>query len=82
MSQDATLPSLEKWIRMNLPKRDELLFRTVRALPKASNTGFVWTIWSSNVTFLSPCDLLWEAPTTAKYAITYKRQTTVLLGKK
>ena len=26
----------------NLPKRDELLFQTVRALPKFSMIGFVW----------------------------------------
>ena len=27
------------WISMNLPNRDELLFRSVRALPKASSSG-------------------------------------------
>jgi hypothetical protein len=32
---------------MNLPNRDELWFRNVLALPKASNTGFVCTSrWS------------------------------------
>lgn len=31
-----------------LTKRDELSLRTVLALPNASNTGLVWTTWSSN----------------------------------
>lgn len=41
MSHDATSPDFVKCIRINLPKRDELLLRTVLALPNASNTGLV-----------------------------------------
>lgn len=47
MSPPANFPVPEKWVRINLPKRDELLLRTVLALPKASNTGLVCTICSS-----------------------------------
>lgn len=49
ISAPASLPIGPKWIRINLPKRDELSLRTVFALPKASNTGFVWTTWSSRL---------------------------------
>ena len=31
---------LPNWISMNLPKRDELSLRIVRALPNASSNGF------------------------------------------
>ena len=44
----------------------------VFALPKASITGLVWTTWSSNETFLAASPFLGaEAPTKAKYVITF-----------
>jgi hypothetical protein len=36
----------------SLTKREELSFRTVLALPKASRAGLAWIIWSSRV----PCE--------------------------
>ena len=43
---------LMKKIRVKiLTNREELSFRTVLALPKASSTGLVWTTWSSKL----PC---------------------------
>lgn len=36
----------------SLTKREELSFRTVLALPKASKAGLAWMIWSSRV----PCE--------------------------
>jgi hypothetical protein len=71
---------------MNLPKRDELLLRTVFALPNASSTGFVRTICSSNdgceeasyayiwhfiITPFEATAFVWLAPTIAKYDITF-----------
>ena len=47
MSAPASLPLDMKCIRMNLPNREELSFRTVFALPKDSKTGLVWTTCSS-----------------------------------
>lgn len=41
------VPELVNSILTNLPKRDELLFRTVWALPKASRIGLVSMIWFS-----------------------------------
>lgn len=40
-----------QWSRA-LTKREELSFRTVLALPKASRAGLAWMIWSSRV----PCE--------------------------
>jgi hypothetical protein len=42
-------PDAENWSVRNLPKRDELLFQTVRALPKFSMMGFVCStrLWRS-----------------------------------
>ena len=57
-----------------LTKREELSLRTVLALPNASKTGLVWTTWSSRDPFfwLAASSLfLVEAPTVAKYAITF-----------
>ena len=55
-----------------LTKRDELSLRTVLALPKASSTGLVCTTWSSREPFFSrEGSFFWEAPTVAKYAITF-----------
>lgn len=57
-----------------LTKREELSLRTVLALPKASRTGLVWTTWSSREPFFlsdSSFSFLVEAPTVAKYAITF-----------
>lgn len=55
-----------------LTKRDELSLRTVLALPKASSTGLVCTTWSSRDPFFSEAsDFFDEAPTVAKYAITF-----------
>ena len=36
-----------KWISMNLPNREELLFRVVLALPKASKMGLAFKILDS-----------------------------------
>lgn len=56
-----------------LTKREELSLRTVLALPKASSTGLVCTTWSSREPFFSwvAASFLVEAPTVAKYAITF-----------
>ncbi len=44
MKAPAICPDLLNSIRMNLPKRDELLFRTVCALPNASSIGLALRI--------------------------------------
>lgn len=56
-----------------LTKREELSLRTVLALPNASRTGLVWTTWSSREPFfwVGSSAFLVEAPTVAKYAITF-----------
>lgn len=55
-----------------LTNREELSLRTVLALPKASSTGLVWTTWSSREPFFSELGSFFcEAPTVAKYAITF-----------
>lgn len=43
MYPPTTLYRVSKWISMNLPKREELLFRVVFALPKASKIGLAVT---------------------------------------
>ena len=48
-----------------LTNLDELSFLAVFALPKASSSGLVWTIWSSRDT-LASFFLLSLAPTMAK----------------
>ena len=53
MSAPASLPLDMKCIRMNLPNREELSFRTVFALPKDSKTGLVWTTCSSKFAFFA-----------------------------
>lgn len=47
MFAPAIAPLCEKKILMNFPKRDELLFRIVWALPNASKMGFAWRICCS-----------------------------------
>merc|ERR1719443_2432938 len=54
---------------MNLPKREELSFLTVLALPQASSTGLVATILSSRDA--SPSFLLPEEQMVAKYEMTF-----------
>lgn len=73
ISAPESLPMGPKWIRINLPNRDELSLRVVFALPKASRTGLVWTIWSSRFPFLvsSAVGFLETQATQAKYAITF-----------
>lgn len=44
ISAPASLPMGPKWIRINLPNREELSLRVVFAFPNASRMGFVWTI--------------------------------------
>jgi len=44
MNAPAIWPDLVNSMRMNFPNREELLFRTVCALPKASNMGFALSI--------------------------------------
>ena len=51
MSPPAIRPMLLNQTRMNLPNLEELSFLTVLALPYASNTGLVWTTWSSREAF-------------------------------
>eukprot|EP00095_Tigriopus_kingsejongensis_P011309 snap_masked-scaffold14_size734282-processed-gene-6.3 protein:Tk11309 transcript:snap_masked-scaffold14_size734282-processed-gene-6.3-mRNA-1 annotation:"hypothetical protein DAPPUDRAFT_8442" len=67
MSAPDSFPAWLNQIRMNLPNREELSFRTVLALPQASSTGLVWTILSSKEA--SPSFLFPEAPTQAKCPI-------------
>lgn len=67
-------PRDEREVEEGLTKRDELSLRTVLALPKASRTGLVWTTWSSREPFFcwaASSVFLVEAPTVAKYAITF-----------
>ena len=40
---------LSKWMRVNLPKRDELWFITVFALPKASRIGLQLSTFSARL---------------------------------
>ena len=47
MNAPRMLPVLEKRSAVHLPKREELLLRSVLALPKASVTGFVCRMRSS-----------------------------------
>ena len=54
----------ENCISMNLPKRDELLLRSVRALPNASSSGLDDSTWAATL-FCPPPALL----TTARYCI-------------
>lgn len=69
-NSDVTLRNRDLIVR--LTKREELSLRTVLALPKASSTGLVCTTWSSRLPFLlCSADFLVEAPTVAKYAITF-----------
>ena len=44
MNAPAIWPDRVNSMRMNLPNRDELLFRTVWAFPKASRIGFALRI--------------------------------------
>lgn len=44
MKAPAICPDRVNSIRINLPNRDELLFRTVCALPKASRIGLALSI--------------------------------------
>lgn len=44
MKAPAIWPDLLNSMRINLPKRDELLFRTVCALPNASSIGLALRI--------------------------------------
>jgi len=69
MKAPAMCPDLVNSIRMNLPNRDELLFRRVCAFPKASRIGFALRIWSSSVPSCRD-DELSEA-TAAKYCMTF-----------
>lgn len=48
MLAPAMAPEAVNSIRTNLPNRDELLFRTVWALPKLSRIGLAWMIWRSS----------------------------------
>lgn len=54
MLAPAIAPEGEKKMRMNFPKRDELLFRIVCALPNASRIGLAWRICRSRSP-RSPC---------------------------
>ena len=54
-----------------LTKREELSFRAVLALPKASKIGLVCTIWSSSDAFLAEPFFSPRAPTKAKYEMTF-----------
>lgn len=59
---------------MNFPKRDELLFRTVCALPKASRIGFARRICSERLERLRPPDFgrgVSEFATAARYWMTF-----------
>lgn len=54
MFAPAIAPEGEKKMRMNFPKRDELLLRIVCALPNASRIGLAWRICLSSRPS-SPC---------------------------
>lgn len=54
MLAPAIAPEGEKKMRMNFPKRDELLLRIVCALPNASRIGLAWRICLSRSPS-SPC---------------------------
>merc|ERR1712173_131070 len=69
MSAPDSFPEALRWIRINLPKREELSFLTVLALPQASRTGLVATIFSSREA--SPSFLLPEEQMVAKYEMTF-----------
>lgn len=64
---------IERKNKERLTKREELSLRTVLALPNASRTGLVCTTWSSREPFFWEVSsaFLVEAPTVAKYAITF-----------
>lgn len=68
MNAPAIWPDRVNSILINLPKREELLLRTVCALPNASRMGLAWSICFSRVpkVFDEPSDA-----TAARYWMTF-----------
>ena len=74
MKAPAICPDRVNSMRMNLPKRDELLLRTVCAFPKASRIGFALKICCERFENCRPPDLapgVSEVATAARYWITF-----------